>query len=305
MGSVSYHLCGGLFVFKIMKSFLKILITILIIGGLIVFANYCTKNLFLNTTKVKQNNTQNLDKSKQVSLQEVNSLGYNFYVGQIDSTNNITDDLKNQIIKIAYNAHFPASLLKKIPIVILNNLAITSGQYIIFSGTILPIPDLKAQFLSEGGLYDTYSNGQTIIYINKTNLTQLTEILTHELGHAVGSTLTKEEWSEFYQLRNIPSNTPRLGSNWYLSPNEDFAEVYKNTFTGIKVKTYLGNLKPNYDGVFQVTCLFIKTQDCYRKVMINPQEYSADWAYGTPYISEVGPKTKNFINDVVNRLNIK
>lgn len=184
---------------------------------------------------------------RAVPLQEVKNLGYVFYLGQIDNTNNITDNLKNQITKIVYNAHFPKDMLKNIPIIILNNLSLTGDQYIPTPAGNLKVPDLKADFLSEGGIYVTFSSGSAIIFINKPIIAQglLAEVLTHELGHAIGSKLTDKDWLKFYQLRNIPTGTPRMGTNWNLSPAEDFAEVYKNTFTGIEVKTYYGQLIPN------------------------------------------------------------
>src|SRR3989344_4380057 len=153
-----------------------------------------------------------LDKSKEIALEQVNNLGYTFYVGQIDYQNvtNITDNLKNQVTKIVYDAHFPESILKDTPIIILNNLALTGGQYIPIGEKILNVPDLKPDFLSEGGIYGTYDNsGLAVIYINKSIIAQgkLTETLTHELGHAIGNRLTDQDWAKYYQLRNIPINT--------------------------------------------------------------------------------------------------
>jgi RNA polymerase subunit RPABC4/transcription elongation factor Spt4 len=193
----------------------------------------------------------------QVPLQEVKNLGYDFYVGEIESsgTTNITDDLKNQITKIAYTAQFPISLLKSVPIIILNNLALTGNQYVSVPIGNLKIPDLKPDFLSEGGIYGTFTGGGAIIFINKPIIAQgqLTEVLTHELGHAVGSKLTDQDWTKFYQLRGIPAGTARHGTNWNLSPEEDFAEVYKNVFTGIAVRTYYGLLLPrsNYESMLE------------------------------------------------------
>jgi hypothetical protein len=188
--------------------------------------------------------------SKEVLLQQVNNLGYTFYLGQIDNTNNITDTFKNQITKIVSDAHIPKSILKNTPIIILNSLALTGGQYVREpTGALDNVPTLTPNFLSEGGLYGTYGNSSSsaaIIYLNKSIIaSDLTGTLTHELGHAVGSKLTDVDWKKFYQLRNIPTNTPRQGTNWYTSPQEDFAEVFKYTFTGIAVRTYYGLLAPS------------------------------------------------------------
>jgi hypothetical protein len=110
-----------------------------------------------------------VDKSKEVPLEQVNNLGYNFYLGEIEiaNTTNVTDDLKNQITKIIYNAHFPERILKDTPIIILNNLALTPGQYVTTSNGNMQIPNLKADFLSEGGLYAQFTGNMAIIFINK------------------------------------------------------------------------------------------------------------------------------------------
>lgn len=227
-----------------------LLIVIVMSIGLYFFTGEMTPSTIAKLTNLEYGSQQAPTPSGHaVPLQEVKNLGYDFYVGQIDDANtvDITDDLKNQITKIVYNAHFPESILKNTPIIILNNLALTGDQYISTPTGNLKVLDLKGDFLSEGGLYATYATNTAVIYINKPIIAQgqLTEVLTHELGHAVGSTLTDQDWRTFYQLRGIPAGTSRNGTNWNLSPNEDFAEVYKNVFTGIAVRTYYGQLTPN------------------------------------------------------------
>jgi hypothetical protein len=113
------------------------------------------------------------------------------------------------------------------------------------------VGSLTGAFLAEEGYYATYQDGATAIFINKTTLTRndLVDTLTHELGHAVGSTLTAQDWTKFYQLRDIPSGTPQETATWNLSPAEDFAEVFKYTFTGIAIRTYYGLLVPSHDGL--------------------------------------------------------
>lgn len=285
----------------------------------------------------------------QVVLQEVRNLGYDFYVGEIESlgTTNITDDLKNQITKIAYTAQFPTSLLKSVPIIILNNLSLTGDQYISVPTGNLKVPDLKPDFLSEGGIYVTFGSGSVVIFINKPIIAQgqLVEVLTHELGHAVGSKLTDQDWVKFYQLRGIPVGTVRHGTNWNLSPEEDFAEVYKNVFTGIAVRTYYGQLTPSFGSIDIGACMSVyqnaqssympkadpnnpmawfnstnkidynaieekvnadpKVQYCRKDVMMNPSKYPSDWMYVVPYKSNVGPATKTFIQGIENLLNQK
>ena len=121
--------------------------------------------------------------------------------------------------------------------------------------------------------------------------------------------------------------TPRYELN--LSPEEDFAEVFKNVFTGGDVRTFYGILEPAYG--YDMTCANIyqdvldsympkndpnnpatwfmssgadyasaeskasanpKVQACRRAALSNP----AKWDYGMPpYKATVGPKTRQFI----------
>lgn len=210
---------------------------------------------------VSKQQTSTLDKTKEITLEQVNNLGYTFYLGQIDnpSAAPISDTMKNDITRIVYNSKFPKSLLEKVPIIFVNNLALKPGQYIATPSGNMKVMDFGAGFLYEGGVYATYESGNFIIYINNDVLAKdsLTNILTHELGHAIGSTLTGADWTKYYGLRNIPIGTPRESGLWNLSPAEDFAEVYKNTFTGLGVRTYYGLLLPaNFTmaGILEHTC---------------------------------------------------
>lgn len=182
-----------------------------------------------------------------VKLHEVKSLGYNFFIGEIESpgVTNINDDLKNEIIKIAHNSDFPASLLRNTPVVILNNLALIDNQYVGIDGVNLKVPELTAEFLSEGAIYVKFTDKYSVIFINKTSLSKgdLRGVLTHEFGHVIGSKLSVHDWVDFYKFRNIPSLTATHTPQWESSSDEDFAEVYKNIFTGVSIQTKFGRVK--------------------------------------------------------------
>jgi len=308
-----------------------------LIGILIYFSPHqIWQSLFSTAVPTVFNPPQTIS-GHEVRLETVKNLGYEFSLGQIDTagTNNLTDDFKNQVTKIVYDAHFPQSVLSKIPIIVLNNLALTGDQYIKTSSGILKIPELKGDWLSEGGIYGTFTNGTGVIFINKPIIAkgQLTEVLTHELGHAIGSKLTDQDWQKYYQLRGIPAGTARHGTNWNTSPDEDFAEVYKNTYTGIPIRTYYGKLVSNLSQGIEIgSCMLVyqnarsnympkstnnfgmpsfstedysavsaktdadpKVQACRREVMLNPSAHQSDWAFGTPYKFVVTQNINDFI----------
>ena len=293
-----------------MKTFLKnlalIIIIILLTTGLIIFTNYILKSV-LGKNKLNTIIT-NLDKSKEISPKEVNNLGYTFYLGEIDNGNSIINDtLKNEITKIIYDSKFPKSLLKNTAIIITNSLAIKPNQYIKMGNIKLSLYNFGSSFVCEGGIFEQYSNGKYAIYINKDFIINkkmsLKEILTHELGHIIESKLTTDDWKKYYSLRNIPTNT-ELDKNeqlWNLSPREDFAEVYKNTFTNIDVRTFYGDLKPVWG--FDLICGDKGSQSCRIKVLSNPEKYPDDFKLGSPYESTVNQKTKDFIKSIINKLN--
>ncbi len=236
-----------------------IIIFILLIGTYIFFQwritdcptqTFCYElHAFVNNLSEKQSNPSS---SNQIPLEQVNNLGYTFYLGQIDypNTNDLTDDLKNQITQIVYNAKFPESMLKNIPIIIVNSLAYSDNQYIIepSNGLSAKLPPLNTMWLSEGASYSRYRSGQSLIYINKIVLNNnFAGDLTHELGHAVAGTLTAQEWKEYYALRGIPANMPLEDDDgndptesYASSPSEDFADVYENVITRTPINTDYG-----------------------------------------------------------------
>jgi hypothetical protein len=258
-----------------------------------------------------------LDKTKAITPQEVNNLGYTFSLGQVDYPDApaISDDIKNQITKIVFDAHFPKSLLKDLPIIFLNSLAVISEQYIVTPKGNAKLITLTPYFLSEGGIYSTYSNGINIIYINKTILNNgtLTDTLTHELGHAIGATLTDQDWNTFYQLRNIPTGTERYGTNWNLSPAEDFAEVYKSIFTGKKPITNYGTVYSNEADIIKNNCdqqpvpsFFDDIEPGYsariKKECENAIKTNASM-FGIINEKIIDQNTKDFVTQIIDKLN--
>jgi hypothetical protein len=198
---------------------------------------------------------QATDAANAIHVQTVNNVGYTFYLGQIDipSASPLSDDAKNKITEILYRDNYPKKLLANTAIVVVNTLAIKPDLYIASPNSNLPVGDMSPEFLTGGGEYATYTdkNGNTtsfsVVFINKNiiNSNQLSETLAHELGHHIGSTLTSADWTKYFLLRGIASGTPEYGGNWYTSPAEDFAEVYKNVVTGINIKTAYGFMTMN------------------------------------------------------------
>ena len=171
------------------------------------------------------------DDGKKIYPLQYNKLwGHEFFTSKIDQTGNIDIGLaaKQTIAKLLNFLDFPPNLTK--------NLAIVNVDTTLVGSTVLiKIPWIEGisafaiiQQL-EGGLYGTLANG-AVIFLNNLVGYDLA-VLTHELGHQISYYLTDQEWDQYYKLRGIPVNTPRRSfGNWSLSPEEDFAEVYKATY---------------------------------------------------------------------------
>lgn len=298
-----------------------------------------------------------------IPLQQITNVGYSFYLGKIDYPNSpdITDKIKNDITQVIYNSQLPKSLLKNIAIIIVNTLAVSPNQYIDTPTGKVKMIDLPPEFLKGGGIYSQNINQGSFIFINKNLVTEsedpyeklffgdvsalkLKNVLTHELGHYLSSQLTIADWEEYYQLRKIPANTPRYTQTWAMSPMEDFAEVYRNIFTGYGVRTYYGLLIPKVKVfVKEVACAKIhdaifntylkknninewevmygekrkaieeaiapnqELQNCRKDVLLHPEKYPEDYKdkdmIGLPYYSFVDQQTKEFIINIINRVN--
>lgn len=304
---------------------------------------FSIEEIFQSLKRVYPNKTQ------KVSLRKIDNVGYSFYIGQIDypDTPPINDDLKNSITQVIYKAKFPKSLLINMGIVIINTLAVSSVQYINTPYGEIDLPEFNPDFMTGGGIYSQNFNQMSLIFINKAKLDSLSNILTHELGHHIGSQVTADEWKKYYQLRKIAADTPLNNQIWNLSPKEDFAEVYKYIFTNQPIQTYYGLLSPKnnfielagacgniysklrnsyiekkYGSELQMAIVRLKMggediekdiensissnselQNCRKRVLLDPESYSTDWRFGTPYYSVVDQSTKNFIIQIIQKLN--
>jgi hypothetical protein len=221
-------------------------------------------NLF-NPSAIGSGTTNN---GTAIPLEQVHNVGYTFYLGQIDrpGTPPLSDDTKNTITKVLAQIGFPKSLLSSVGIVVANSLAVTPDMYVSapVTGLHLKVSDPAPEFLFGGGEYDSYADPATnqrtfsVVMLDKTlfepsTLHKLQETLTHELGHDIGSMLSDADWTTYYSLQGIPPGTPRGiplgaprigGEAWVKSPEEDFAEVYKNVVSGLDIRTIYGTVVP-------------------------------------------------------------
>lgn len=384
------------------KSSNLLLLILLLLASFFILISFLLSNYPSQIRKLISNTSSSPTKIKTIyqkatgqeistiELQQVDNVGYNFYIGQIDYAKSppLGDEVKNAITQVIYKSQFPKRLLKDVAIIVVNSLAITPDKKIKTPSGLISIPTFPAVFLSGGGLYSQNYGSMSIIYINSKMICSeidkafvqalggktdkdtcyvstefLSKTLTHELAHHIGSKLTNKEWNKFYQLRNIPANTPKRGQKWETSPTEDFAEVYTNTFTGNEVRTYYGLLTKAYDFMKDPCDKIIDTimktyesnnpepkidysikikgdimapyknwtnamseyntkkseykkslevnsqvQDCRRDVLNYPEKYpevtkTSEYDPGIEYKREVSQQTKDFIKNIVNRLN--
>src|SRR5262249_45291431 len=131
-----------------------------------------------------------------IGLQQINNVGYSFYLGQIDTPDAppISDDAKNQITQVLYADNFAKSLLPKLAIVEVNTLAAKSDQYIVTPAGNTRLGELSPEFLTGGGVYGAFGGGGTstvfsLILLNKNLFSNgnLASTLSHELGHYIGN----------------------------------------------------------------------------------------------------------------------
>jgi hypothetical protein len=259
------------------------------------------------------------DNAQLIPMEKINNVGYTFYLGLIDNPNSpvINDDLKNQITDTIVTAHLPQFLLNNLSIVMTNSLAATQLMYVETPSGWVKTDNFNPDFLHENGLFENFYKTTYIIFLNKQNLsspTILKDTLTHELGHYIETLMTDSDWAEYYKSRGIPPKTPRTSPDWYNSPFEDFAEVFKNAYTGSQVLTHYGILEnPNYP---RQTIDSGPCNDTYFEILIqnsglpsddeilhDPKLQKCRQENATHYRSIVDNKTKKFVNALMTRIN--
>ncbi|MDO8667933.1 MAG: hypothetical protein Q7K35_02425 [bacterium] len=218
----------------------------------------------------------NKDGTKTYPFEQVNLWGYTFYTSKIDGRGSIDIGSQNKqtIAKLLKTLGYPPSLTANLAIIAADpTLMRASDKFQIpWAGTMM----IPLSFQPEGGLYTQIGNG-ALILLNGDGYD--TMVLTHELGHQVGFHMTDQEWTQYYKLRAIPAKTPRILSNWNLSPEEDFAEVYKTVYklsaaggyipavyeSKWSIRTYYGVLTPSFliDEVNECKNLYDKARESY------------------------------------------
>lgn len=285
-----------------------------------------TNSAPVNPLAVKESSS-----GKIYPFEQINLWGYSFYTSKIDGSDNVDIGSQNKqlIGKLFLKLEFPHGLTTKLAIISADPTLMRSNDkyQIPWAGT-LQVP-LAIQ--PEGGLYTQVGGGALILLNGGYDL----GTLTHELGHQIGFNMTDQEWAQYYKLRSIPVSTPRHGSDWFLSPEEDFAEAYRSLYGegSSSIQTHYGILTLRSEFSIGDPCYSIEndlTQN-YARSKLKPNDYmissalmteaknavqansklqSCRWAhvgevdmFGRPlYANYVGPLTAKFIKSVVARL---
>ena len=270
-------------------------------------------NYFLKLENERQLSPQiNINDDSNVSntyfLEKNDIFGYQFYTGKIDSSlnNNIGSAPKQAIAKLLKNINFPHVLTKNLAFIYIDpTIAIPSDQ------VLIPWNQIRSNIAiqPESGTYQVVQGGAVIALNNLVGFKLST--LTHELGHHIGNQMTDKEWVDYFKLRNIPNDTPRnIPNNWKKSPNEDFAEVFKNTYKQANdvlsiyewsVRTDYGNVVPVNEFYDNLYCGHISDDDLKNNCRI--ENIDAEY-FGRPaYIRSANDATKQFVKGIMERLN--
>lgn len=289
----------------------------------------------IRSRMVPATNGTNSGASKVYEVQRNDLWGHAFYTSKIDSSGNIDigSAAKQKIARLLAAIGFPQRLSQELVVVEVDPTLVKPGDQL----EIPWQPEQRARLDLQPmiGTYQGLGSGAVIALNNLTGTSD--ETLMHELGHVIGSQLTADEWTQYYKLRNIPASTPRTTENPALSPEEDFAEVYKAMYQpgGATVRTQYGLLVPSgvFGGGFGSPCYEIEQQIIrdYIRAHLDPMEMMADSAMmdsaensatanprvqkcrrenngpgalgiGVMYVSRVDGPTEQFVKGIVERL---
>jgi hypothetical protein len=185
--------------------------------------------------------------TKTYPFERIDLWGYTFYTSKIDGGGSVDIGSQNKqtIGKLLVSLSFPPDLTNSLGIVAADPTLMKSGDQ--FQVPWLGTMQIPLAFQPEGGLYTQIGSGALIFLNGGYDLS----VLTHELGHQIGSHMTDQEWSQYYKLRGISASAPRRSGNWNLSPEEDFAEVYRTTYgQGGPIQTHYGLLMASNDSSY-------------------------------------------------------
>lgn len=279
-------------------------------------------------------NGMNSGASKVYEVQRNDLWGHVFYTSKIDSSGNIDigSAAKQEIARLLALIEFPQRLSQELVVVDVDPTLVKPGDQLEIPWQ--PKQRVRLDLQPMTGTYQSLGSGAIIALNNLTGTDD--ETLMHELGHVIGSQLTPDEWTQYYKLRNIPASIPRTTENLVLSPEEDFAEVYKSIYQpgGATVRTQYGLLVPSDAfGDFGSPCYKIEQQIItdYISAHLGPMGGMADSAMmdkaedsvtanprvqecrqknngpgsfgvGSMYVSRVDGPTEQFVKGIVGRL---
>ncbi|MBI3046426.1 MAG: hypothetical protein HYY86_02745 [Candidatus Harrisonbacteria bacterium] len=235
---------------------------------------------------------------------------YTLNVGK-NEDHNISYRDEQGIIKLLNTINYPPKLTQNLIIIFINPDDVTSDMILVNPDkTWLNFSDNRT---AEGGLYATNKNWHWI-EINKPVPSFTGAILIHELGHRVATELTQQEWDNYYKLRGISANTSRNINNWILSPQEDFAEVFKYIFrqgdpkisVEWQIRTQYGNVIPTNELIEPVITgcdsLFGRADQKKLQSCRNANSGALDWVGRPLYFRVTDSATEQFIRNIIKRL---
>jgi hypothetical protein len=256
----------------------------------------------ITTTKATQTPTIAAD----YKTREIKQYGYTIFVGAIsDNPQHNFNQYLDQIIPYLLEIKFPRALIEDSAFIIVDTN--TKGRIVSVGNALYNLSGMidSIESKKEGGVFISFPNAQKFIGINSTNLPSgFYPILTHELGHVIYNVMTKAEKDEWSKLRGEPviADPYRKWTDWELSRNEDFAEVFK----------YLYGQNKNADNYYWDMHTAYKTRPCRSyytteeldKLLLDPNEYYKLMNIYSPCYKNEPPddQTKAFIQSVLDRI---